>query len=413
MPWTTGNASVLYATLAALTLSGCDLDVTNFGVIPDENLDDPGIHAEIVRGAELYQAWAVMTVGVRSAIVSKEVTLSGIVLQGTQVIYIAQGTLDPIETNNSWTRAHEARFLAEHAFERVKGSLSAGELASSGIAAKAALLAGYANRLLGEHMCYSVFDGGPAGSHEQHFDRAQDYFTNAYQIATTAGDQAIQVAALAGRASVRIWSDDPQQWTAAVEDAQRVPLDFVYQQGYNDHANSQMNWWFEGNRNLPFRDNSAWNTFYEDYFTNTADPRVSWEIVPEAPFGTIGSVPWYPPRKYTSRTSPINLSSGREMQLVIAEAKLRAGAWEEALDIINSLRVAVPVEPWDASSLQEAWTALKRERGIELWLEGRRLPDLRRWDTQGAPGEAEDMTGRSLCHPIGISEVETNPNINS
>jgi hypothetical protein len=61
--------------------------------------------------------------------------------------------------------------------------------------------------------------------------------------------------------------------------------------------------------------------------------------------------------------------------------------------------------------LEEAWTALKRERGIELWLEGRRLGDLRRWLAAGAPGEAEDMSGRDTCFPIGTTELDTNPNV--
>lgn len=43
---------------------------------------------------------------------------------------------------------------------------------------------------------------------------------------------------------------------------------------------------------------------------------------------------------------------------------------------INALRVAVgPVGP---SSLEEAWTRFERERGFELWLEGRGLGDLYR-----------------------------------
>lgn len=37
-------------------------------------------------------------------------------------------------------------------------------------------------------------------------------------------------------------------------------------------------------------------------------------------------------------------------------------------------------------TLAEAWTALKRERGIELWLESRRLNDYRRWVALNRPG---------------------------
>ena len=63
------------------------------------------------------------------------------------------------------------------------------------------------------------------------------------------------------------------------------------------------------------------------------------------------------------------------------------------------------------ASLEEAWTHLRWERAVELWLEGRRLGDLRRWEITNAPGglhPLEDPTNpatyldpnRSLCIPI-------------
>jgi hypothetical protein len=38
------------------------------------------------------------------------------------------------------------------------------------------------------------------------------------------------------------------------------------------------------------------------------------------------------------------------------------------------------LDPWVATNLDEAWTYLMRERGIELWLEARRFSDMRRWE---------------------------------
>src|SRR5690606_38561286 len=43
-------------------------------------------------------------------------------------------------------------------------------------------------------------------------------------------------------------------------------------------------------------------------------------------------------------------------------------------------KTGLPLEPWTANNLDDAWTFLMRERGIELWLEGRRLADMRRWE---------------------------------
>ena len=71
-----------------------------------------------------------------------------------------------------------------------------------------------------------------------------------------------------------------------------------------------------------------------------------------------------------------------------------------------------PLAPWPATTITEAWTALKRERGIELWLEARRLGDERRWVEAGTPGDMEDMSDRvRLCFPIGLGERRANPNV--
>jgi hypothetical protein len=79
--------------------------------------------------------------------------------------------------------------------------------------------------------------------------------------------------------------------------------------------------------------------------------------------------------------------------------------------IVNALRSEVGVAPWPVSGTAEAWTALGRERGIELWLEGRRLGDLFRWKADNVPGTFDDMTGRDLCFPVGVTERDTNPNL--
>jgi hypothetical protein len=81
------------------------------------------------------------------------------------------------------------------------------------------------------------------------------------------------------------------------------------------------------------------------------------------------------------------------------------------------------LDPWVATNLTEAWGYLKQERGIELWLEVRRMNDLRRWEANGTPGALDPLEdpsnpatfldpNQTLCVPISQSERETNPNIN-
>jgi len=78
------------------------------------------------------------------------------------------------------------------------------------------------------------------------------------------------------------------------------------------------------------------------------------------------------------------------------------------------------VTPIAPANLDEAWALLKRERGIELWLEGRRLGDLRRWQEDATPGaldplemlgDAAHLTAQNLCFPISKAERDRNPNL--
>jgi hypothetical protein len=109
------------------------------------------------------------------------------------------------------------------------------------------------------------------------------------------------------------------------------------------------------------------------------------------------------------------------MRLIEAEPKLRGSDIPGAFTLINAVRtnagataLAVP------TAIDEAWRLLKRERGIELWLEARRLGDLRRWKENNTPGAldplesvgtASHLTRQDLCFPIARSERETNPNL--
>src|SRR5438477_268789 len=93
-----------------------------------------------------------------------------------------------------------------------------------------------------------------------------------------------------------------------------------------------------------------------------------------------------------------------------------AGAASDAAGVrtavISDTTGGQPLAPWPATNITEAWTALKRERGIELWLEARRLGDERRWVESSTPGDMEDLSDRvRLCFPIGLDERRANPNV--
>jgi hypothetical protein len=92
------------------------------------------------------------------------------------------------------------------------------------------------------------------------------------------------------------------------------------------------------------------------------------------------------------------------MLLIQAEAALRNNDLSTGMQMINEERSRYGLEEENASNIDEAWRILRSERETILWMEGRRLWDLRRFDDPF-------LEGRDRCMPIGKSEVDTNENL--
>ncbi|HEV8265779.1 MAG TPA: RagB/SusD family nutrient uptake outer membrane protein [Gemmatimonadales bacterium] len=403
------NALVVLVTLAA-----CNLSVNNPDQVQDPLLNDPGAHAAVVAGASLALSEAINWVAFFGGDASKEFRQGGRIHPVKLPLDPGQLTVEGIP-DNAWNSAQLARWVAEDAVRRLRDVMGA-EFDSYDLGAKALLYAGYANRLLGENMCEAVIDGGAPSDYKDYFRRAESALTEAIAVAGAAGDARVSTAATAARASVRLMLGDT---AGAASDAAAVPTDFVFQAVYSIENENYYNFLYWVNANQPYREISVSTTFYEQYYQGTGDPRVAWSTNPAIPTAEFQYVPWLFPTKYTGRSSPINLSTGREMRLVEAEIALRAGDLPTAMSKINGIRTAVisdstgqPLAPWPATDITEAWTALKRERGIELWLEARRLGDERRWVDSSTPGDMEDMSDRvRLCFPIGLGERRANANV--
>lgn len=414
------SALALACGLFALGAAGCDFNVENPGPVADDILDTPAAHTAVVTGVQRTVSLSLNNIALQTGAVSREIMASG----NTNIsIEHGLGQITPNSSGGLWSSVQNARWLGEDAVRRLTEAKATPELLAS-----AHLWAGFANRR-GELLCEAVIDGGPKQANTVLLDRAVVNFTQA--IALTA-NATTKNAALAGRASVYVTQN---KWAEAVADAKQISDAFVFQARYSAEEAAQRNEIYFYTANAPYRVHSVWGTPYEQYFTDTGDPRTPWIKVPAFPFGEIqrpkiGNVPWYPQQKFKTYTDPINLVSGREMRLIEAEALLVGGDWQNAMVLINKIRTtpkpgvplaAAPQRPWPATNLTEAWTALRRERGIEMWIEGRRLADLRRWKAANRPGELwalEDPSNpktyldnpQSLCIPISQGEIDTNPN---
>jgi starch-binding outer membrane protein, SusD/RagB family len=402
------------ATLAvAVLLAGCDLTVTNPGPVQDSFLNDEGAYPAVLQGVRRGHAMAYTRLALDAAMMSFEGVPGG--LFDTQ---FKQGILTSDNSDGNWNGPQRARWLAEDAAGRVEEALG-GSFASNEFAAELLVHAGFANRTLGSNHCTAVFDEGPASAHTDYFTRAEAHFTQAISVANAAGRADLADAAQMGRADVRMWLGD---WSGANSDATGVATDATFQMFFDDLdiINGGNEIMFR-QASLPWREWTVWSTFAESYYTASGDPRMSWRTNPADPITMVDNLTFFVSTKFTDMRDPHTLASGWEMLLIQAENILvnDAANFANAMTLINQVRTrnisddtGLALAPVVAANVTEAWAALKEERRIELYVEGRRFGDLRRWGMQSAPGTQpmEDMTGRSSCFPVGITEVNTNPN---
>jgi hypothetical protein len=405
---------LLRLALLAPLAAGCELQVTNPGPVQADFLETPAALGSVVNGAGRDLAEALNWTTYTGAAVAREIFPAGSTAAFGISVRQQAGKLVDDDGNAWWNNAQRARWAAENAVDRIKRVLGA-DASRNATLAQALVWAGYANRHLGENFCEGIIDGSAPGPSTVYFERAEANFTEAIAVATAANNATLLSAATAGRASVRLSRNN---LTGATADAATVASTFAYRMPYYQNDDAQYNRLFWAGANQPYRAHTVWNTWVEPYRRVSRDPRVPFDssltvLLGDAAVtvnGVSQRVRWYNQAKYTAITSPINLSTGWEMRLIEAETKLVAGDVAGALTSMNLRRTALNLPLLAASNVTDAWTLLKRERGIELWLESRRLGDFRRWAAFSRPGTTDDMTGRDLCFATALSEKQSNPN---
>src|SRR4051812_36506411 len=376
----TNNFRVAGLTLLLLAAPmACDTNVSNPGPVQDDFLNDRNAAAAMVSGAGRALSDGMNWVGYTGAAVAREIHPAG----STGSFGISNrwqyGELggDDSDLDTHWERTQRARWVAEEALRRLEaaGPPPAGSLQTPAAYANtlqlAYVYAGFANRVLGENMCDGVIDGSAKLPNSTYFTRAESLFTKALAVTggTPATITAQATAAYAGRAQVRVFLG---KWAEAVQDAGQVATTFNYNMPYyniGDDAQRNRIAWSIGN--TPYRAHTEWNTWYYDYSQASKDPRVPITVTAlqgDAAIDCCGKVPFYPEAKMNTSASPIRLASGREMRLIEAEAKLRANDVAGAIALINTVRTNAGAATIAATTTDEAWRLLKRERGIELWL---------------------------------------------
>lgn len=400
---------LLVALAGALSSVACSgfLEVTNPGPIADASLFTPDAVPSLVTGMSADFSNIHDEITRITSIAGDESGHGG--SYTAEQIWL-KGIIRPEDVNGLWAGLHQVRFESESGVARMKG-MTGFSYDNSALAARANMFAGFSNRSLGETTCEAVFDNGPAQDYKTYFARAETYFTEAIKIAQAAtGATDILNASYAGRAAVRAAQGN---WAAAVVDAALVPSNFVYLAYYSINSTRENNSYVQ--ETYVRREFSVFGSQWAQVFK---DPRVPWDTIKttsgSVQKGQDGLTNFFRQSKYKDLGGDIPITKGAEMLMIRAENALRGGDIAGAFALINQQRAVYSMTPLTApADIATSWTTLEKEKGAVLWLEGRRLGDLRRWYAEAGPAHNGFLEGRDKCIPISLNELQTNPNLRS
>ena len=424
------RVGLVLPSVGVLSLAACDFDVDNPGAILETDLNTIEAVNALVTGmssdfSEEYDGIAF--VGARA---TDEMAGSG---SYNETNFFRMGIINAEDVNGIWEGIQRARWVAEDGIRRLRDDIVDYAFDGNPLTARAYLFAGLANRVVGESFCYGVVsaDAPLGGGSEdakppsESFQRAINMLSDALTHATTAGDQMLIDAAHGARAQAYVGLGD---WTSAVAEAGQVPTDFTYSAIYSDNSGRENNEIYLETFNRP--EMSVFDTYASTF--DPPDPRTPYTNCPVtgtcSASGADGITEYWRQEKYDERGSEIPVVKGTEMRLIEAEAALRSSNLTGAMSGINAVRQFHGLTDLSATTIDEAWIHLDHERMLTLWLEGRRMHDLRRWDEEDRStlpgvmflrgqiplaGDAMDpsISKRASCIPIAFSECLSNPNL--
>lgn len=300
-----------------------------------------------------------------------------------------------------------ARYQGENLVKLLEGWTDAEVPGRKTLIAKAAAYAGYAYLLLGESMCEASFDLGPKVGSPEMFAKAEAMFTKAIDNATDATAAEFLNMARVGRARARLNAGNR---AAAATDARLVPSGFVKNAVYSTVSSRRENFVnVDGLGNL-FSVDPQFRNFQH---MGAADSRVGATNTGRVVAGV--NIPVWTQTKYPARNSSIPIARYAEAQLIIAEAEADANNLQAAVNIINALHARVGIPQFSSNDKAAILAHIVTERSAELFLEGQRFGDIRRYNLPliPAPGTAYHAGGTysdARCYPFPGIESDGNPN---
>lgn len=304
----------------------------------------------------------------------------------------------------AYTPINTARYTNDQAVSRLEGWSDAQVPGRQRLIALNAAMAGFSLILLGEGFCSGVINVGASLTPAQLFDSAEARFARAIAAATTAGDANVLNLAYVGRARARINKGNK---AGAADDAARVPIGFVYNATADATVGRRNNRVFQQN-------NQSFSVTVAAAYRALNDPRVSVTNQNRLAADQVNQI--WTQNKFASLTAAYPIASGIEALLILAEA--RGGM--EGLETLNALRAraGVALPPITAQQATNFDATVAEERRRELFLQGNRWFDLKRFNVPqvpaaGVPYPKGGVYGDQRCWPLPDAETLANPNLGS
>ncbi len=309
-----------------------------------------------------------------------------------------------------------ARWIADFTLDLLAGWDAADVPNKAELQRLVGMYAGYAYLIMGESMCETAFDNGPVVQPSAVFDLAISRFETA-----ASGSDDVANAAKVGMARAQL---NVGQASAAAGTVASVPAGFTWELPFSDASNVTRNplWNIsiddenvspaEPYRNFQYGgvDDPRVNTFY----TGRDHPRTGLEI--------------WNSDKFPGASSPLEMASYAEAQLIIAEAAI-PGNLAAAVGIIDDFHDAAGLPDYGAEGEGTPATTgydadevlehlVLHERAAELFLEGQHLYDLTRHsdiiDLFPAVGVDDGFGGQysnQICFDLPATEFQNNTTI--
>lgn len=419
-----GPRAIAVALLAALTASGCgdifSLKQENKGQLTADAAYTPANALLLVNGAISDFECAYVRYVTGSALLGDELINAFANTSSydydrrtTNLTSPYAGGCGGAQLPGIYTSSSTARGTADVAYGLLAGWTDAQVPNRARLMATVATYAGYSLLLLGEGFCSAAIDVGPELTPAQVFAEALIRFERAIADATTASDATMLDMARLGRARALL---NTGQLAEAATAAEAVPPGFVVNTSM-DAANVRR-------QNLIFVHlfQSLWSSvdpsFRDLVLDGAPDPRVV--AMNSGRTGTGTNVEVWQTTKYPAVTTPVPVARYAEAQLIIAEARASAGDLAGAAAAINAARNAgrtgMPQYDVSGQTASQVREQIIEERRRELFLEGRRFWDVRRFDlplvpAPGTPYLTTGTYGDQRCFELPAVERNNNPNI--